>query len=212
MIINNPAAGRNAEAIFTVLSTELSALASRVDLSAATQPGQGGLRVLELASGPGQHVELFAGRLPAVRWQPSEPQAELRASIDERVVEAGLDNVAPALALDVRDSWPRGPFHLVMAVNLVHISPWEATEALVAGAAAGLAEGGTLFLYGPYSRSGEHNSQGNIDFDADLRVRDARWGIRDLEDVAELGRAAGLHRMRTVEMPANNLCLLLSAH
>jgi len=207
-IVNHPAAQRNADPIFKVLEPELAALASRSELS--ERSAQARLTVLEVASGPGQHIEHFARLSPAVFWQPSEPQPDLRASIDERVHVAGLDNVAPALELDVREVWPKQTYDLVMAVNLVHISPWNVTRALMAGAADVLDVGGTLMLYGPYREAGKHVAQGNVDFDADLRRRNPEWGIRDIDAVAEQADAVGLSRLRAVDMPANNRVLFFS--
>ena len=202
MVINHPAAERNKTAIFEVFNTVL----SQIGQASAEKKR---LRVLELASGPGQHVEYFAGELPDVWFQPSEPNPELRASIDARVQHLGLANVAAALDLDARGVWPSGPFDLVMAVNLVHISAWEVTQALVAKAAEVLQPGGALFLYGPFRVAGAHTSDGNRAFDADLRVRNAQWGIRDLEAVAELGRNVGFDGLERVSMPANNQVVLL---
>lgn len=202
MIVNNPAAARNADAIFAVLKPELARLESR----AQSKP----LRVLEIASGPGQHVEAFAGLCPEVLWQPSEPRAQLRDSIDERVRLAGLDNVARALDLDVCGKWPEQTFDLIMAVNLLHIAPWQVTLALMAGASNILHKRGTLMLYGPYSDRGAHNSRGNLEFDADLRARNPQWGIRNLEEVAQQGAAVGFAELRVVDMPANNRTLFFN--
>ena len=91
---------------------------------------------------------------------------------------------------------------------MVHISPWEATQGLFAGAAHRLASDGVLFLYGPYRRGGQHTSEGNTSFDASLRSRDPSWGIRDLEDMDALGQAHRLGLEEIVEMPANNLSLI----
>ena len=205
MIVNHPAALRNTDPIFSVLEPELIALGER---SARTKAQ--GLTVLEVASGPGQHIEAFAQRCPGILWQPSEPQDSLRASIDERVRSAGLDNVVQALELDVCADWPNQTYDLVMAVNLVHISPWTTTEALLTGASSVLGAGGTLMLYGPYRLNGEHNSQGNVDFDADLKRRNPEWGIRDLEAVAEQAASVGLPRLRVIDMPANNRVLFFN--
>lgn len=210
MIVNHPSAQRNADPIFRVLEPELAALAKRAERSEDSRQREARLSVLEVASGPGQHIEHFARLCPGVLWQPSEPQADMRASIDERVRKAGLGNVAPALGLDVCEPWPRQTYDLVMAVNLVHISPWKVTEALMTGAAGVLAAGGTLMLYGPYRVGGEHVAQGNVDFDADLRSRNPEWGIRDLEVVAEQAAAVGLSHLRVIEMPANNRVLFFS--
>jgi len=136
----------------------------------------------------------------------------MRASIDARVARAGLSNVLPALDLDARAEWPtawrRKPFDLIMTVNLLHISPWSVTQALLANAASVAADKSVLLIYGPFKRAGVHTSQGNAAFDADLLERDSRWGIRDLEAVTELASARGWMAQEVVAMPANNFCLL----
>lgn len=200
MIVDHPAAGRNAEPIYGVLQKQL--------LRFAADPERVPVRVLELASGAGQHIERFAARHPEVRWQPSEPQAPLRASIDARVAEAGLGNVSPALDLDVCVNWPDSRFDLIMTVNLLHISPWSVTEALVAKAARVASDDAVLLIYGPFRRDGAHTSAGNEAFDTELRERDARWGIRDMEAVAEVARGSGWGELEVVGMPANNFCLV----
>jgi len=202
VIVNHPAAGRNAEPLYSVVQGVLQG-----------SPGRSP-RVLEVASGPGQHIELFASRHPEVHWQPSEPQESMRASIDARVARAGLNNLSPALDLDVRADWPaawrREPFDLIMTVNLLHISPWTVTAALVANSASVATDQAVLLIYGPFRRAGEHTSQGNVAFDAELRERDSSWGIRDLEAVTEVARASGWVEREIVAMPANNFCLLFA--
>lgn len=200
MIVDHPAAGRNAEPLYSVVRTVLQSITSAAP------------RALELASGAGQHVELFASRHPEVQWQPSEPREAMRASIDARVAQAGLGNVLPALNLDVRTDWPAAwrnePFDLFMTVNLLHISPWAVTAALIANAVEFAAADAALLIYGPFKRQGVHTSRGNTDFDAELRERDSSWGIRDLEAVVEVARASDWREQDIVAMPANNFCLL----
>lgn len=197
MIVNHPAAQRNAEPIYGVVRETLDGFARRSSL-----------RALELASGPGQHVELFATRHPEVCWQPSEPQEALRASIDARVALAELANVLPALDLDVCAQWPNERYDLIFAVNLLHISPWSVTQALVANAAASATDQAVLLIYGPFKRNSDHTSEGNAAFDAQLRERDAQWGIRDVEAVTAVADQCGWRALSDVSMPANNFCLL----
>ena len=175
-------------------------------------------RVLEIASGTGEHAVFLAERLSVASWQPTDPDAPSRASIDAwraAASEAVRDRLRPAEALDVHASpWP--PFahdvDLVVCINMVHISPWTATAALMRGAAETLARGGVLYLYGPYRRGGAHTSESNAAFDASLRARDASWGVRDLEAVVSEAERRGfaLHPDEgVVAMPANNLSVVL---
>jgi hypothetical protein len=82
-------------------------------------------------------------------------------------------------------------------------------EALMARAGECLAPGGVLVLYGPYRRGGQHTAPSNAAFDADLRRRDPRWGVRELDEVVAEAERHGLALEKTVAMPANNLSLVL---
>ena len=75
------------------------------------------------------------------------------------------------------------------------------------GAARHLAPGGHLVTYGPYLEDGVPTAPGNRDFDASLRERNPAWGIRRLQDVAQVAAAAGLHLVARHALPANNLLL-----
>lgn len=188
-----PAVARNREPILGVLRDAL--------------PADG--LVLEIASGTGEHIIHFARALPGLEWQPSDPSAEARRSIAAWIAASGLPNVRQPLALDAASAdWPVATADAILCINMVHISPWAATEGLMRGAGRLLGQGGLLFLYGPYRRDGRHTAPSNAAFDADLRAHDPQWGVRDLESVAAEGDANGLLLDRVVEMPANNLSLL----
>ncbi|MFO1401887.1 MAG: DUF938 domain-containing protein [Steroidobacteraceae bacterium] len=184
-----PAPERNKGPILEVLRTLLPA----------------GGRVLEIASGTGQHVAHFAAALPALAWQPTDFDAAMLPVIGARC--AALANVAAALQLDVHaDPWPvAGAFAAVICINMIHIAPASATSALLDGAARVLAPGGLLFLYGPFREGGAHTAPSNAEFDASLQARNPAWGVRNLEDVEALAAARGFMRAALVRMPANNL-------
>jgi hypothetical protein len=91
---------------------------------------------------------------------------------------------------------------------MIHIAPWDAAIGLVRGAARLLPTGGVLYLYGPYRRDGRHTAPSNEAFDRGLRMRDPRWGVRDLEEVAQLAEEHGFTQALIEEMPANNLSLI----
>jgi SAM-dependent methyltransferase len=178
-----------------------------LDVLARVLPRRG--RVLEIASGTGQHVMHFADALPDLAWQPSDPDAELRESIAVRVREEGRANVADPIDLDVtRLPWPVQSADAVLAINMIHIAPWAATLGLFEGAKALLSAGQVLFLYGPYRRFGGHTSASNAEFDRDLRARDPEWGLRDMEAVTDVAARAGFDLAETVAMPANNFSLV----
>lgn len=164
-------------------------------------------RVLEVASGTGQHVAHFAAALPDTTWQPTDVDPEHLASIAAWC--EGLPNVLPPRRFDVlSDPWPDPHPEVVFASNLVHVAPWAVAEALVQGAGHTLPTQGLLVLYGPYRVGGAHTAPSNEAFDADLRTRDPRWGVRDVEAVEALADAAGLARVERVRMPANNLLVV----
>ncbi len=178
-----------------------------VDVLARVLPKQG--VVLEIASGTGQHVVHFAQAFPALTWQPSDPDAELRESIGLRVQDERLSNVSPPIELDVtRLPWPLQAADAMVCINMVHVAPWSATLALFEGAKALLLAQHVLFLYGPYRRDGRHTSESNAQFDSDLRARDPEWGLRDLEAVRDVAERAGFELAEIVDMPANNFSLV----
>ncbi len=189
-----PAAERNKEPILGVLRTVLPAAGS----------------VLEIASGAGQHVVHFARALPSLRWLPSEPDASAHAILGERVEQSGLDNVDEPLALDALDArWPVDGAAAMLCINMVHISPWAATEGLLTHAGRLLGAGAPLVLYGPYRRDGRHTAASNEVFDESLRARNPEWGVRDLERVVAAAESRGLALDEAIEMPANNLTVVL---
>ena len=188
-----PAAERSKEPILTVLR--------RVLLDSGL--------VLEIASGTGQHVVHFAGALPGLTWQPSDPDPQMRASITAWAADAGLPNVWPPLDLDVlADAWPVERADAVVCINMIHIAPWAATLHLMAGAARLLPTQGVLVLYGPFRRFDRHTAPSNEVFDAQLRRTDPAWGVRDLEMVTSVAEQNGLALEEVNEMPANNLSVV----
>jgi SAM-dependent methyltransferase len=165
--------------------------------------------VLEVASGSGEHLAYFAGKLPALSWQPTDPDTEALASAAAHRAAAGASNLLLPLQLDVMsEHWPVDHADVVMCCNMIHIAPWAACEGLIAGAARTLAAGGLLYLYGPYKIGDEHTAPSNRDFDLDLRARNPLWGIRDLGDVTTLAERHGLKLVETIPMPANNLSVI----
>ncbi len=190
----SPAAARNRAPIEAVLREVL--------------PGRG--RVLEIASGSGEHAVAFAAAFAGLEWQPSDHEAEALASIDAWAREAGLANLLPAVRLDATAwPWPVEQADAIVCINMIHIAPWAACLGLMRGAGELLSPGAPLYLYGPMQIDGEFTAASNAEFDASLRARDPAWGVRDLDAVAAAGRARGLELERVVAMPANNFSLIL---
>lgn len=188
-----PATERNRDAIAAVLAEVL--------------PAHG--TVLEIASGTGEHAVYFAGLFPGLRWQPSDGDVEALASIRAWSAERSLLNLAEPIYLDAgADQWPVSEADAIIAVNMVHISPWSATVGLLRGAARLLPVGGPLILYGPYRRRDMPTVPSNESFDQSLRSRDPSWGLREVEAVEAEASRFELRLDRLVEMPANNLALI----
>jgi SAM-dependent methyltransferase len=167
--------------------------------------------LLEVASGTGQHAAHFARHLASWTIQPSDVEPENLASIRAWVSEARLPNLLDPRRIDVLDEdWQISAVTAIFNANLIHIAPWQAAEGLLRGAARHLEPGGKLVVYGPFRIDGQHTAASNETFDASLRDRDARFGVRDLEAVLALAEDHGLHLAERVAMPANNQTLVLA--
>ena len=178
-----------------------------LDVLARVLPENG--LVLEIGSGTGQHTAHFAKAFPRLDWQPSDVDAEMKRSISAWMRQEGLANVREPILLDLRKlPWPVAAVEAIVCINVLHVAPWAATQALFHGARDVLRPGGCLFVYGPYRRDGRHTAPSNQRFDAELRAFDPEWGVRDLDDVTEVAALAGFARADVVDMPANNLSLV----
>lgn len=188
-----PAVARNREPILAVLRALL--------------PGPA--TVLEIASGTGEHALWFSSQLPDVTWQPTDRDDDALASIATWRATSDVVNLLAPLPLDASapETWPALRTDAIVAINMIHIAPWRATEGLMAGAARVLGPGGVMFLYGPF-REGEAIAPSNAAFDADLKARNPEWGVRDLAVVTDLARQNGFELADTISMPANNLSVV----
>jgi len=164
---------------------------------------------LEVASGSGEHALHFAREFPGLLIQPSDPEPRALRSIEAWRAEAGLFNLLPPLALDARAAeWPLAAADAILCINMVHISPWAATQGLMRGAGRLLAPGAPLYLYGAYRQAGVDTAPSNAAFDESLRARNPEWGVRDLEDVVAEAERNGLALENVIPMPANNLSVV----
>ncbi len=165
-------------------------------------------RVLEIASGTGQHAVHFAAAMPWLQWQSTD-RAEHLPGISAWLEHAGLPNTPAPLELDVATGpWPCQRFDAAFTANSLHIMGWAEVQALFAGLDQVLARQATLVVYGPFNYGNAFTSDSNRAFDASLRARDAHMGIRDFEGVDALARVAGFARVDDIAMPANNRCLV----
>ena len=166
--------------------------------------------VLEIASGTGEHVTYFAARFPALDWQPSDIHLDALGSITSAREEAGLPNVRAPLTIDAASpEWPIASAEAVLSINMIHISAWTSALGLLDGAARLLSTGAPLIMYGPWITDDKPTVESNLAFDADLKRRDSKWGLRKVEDFAAAGEERGIHLEQTRAMPANNMMLLL---
>ena len=154
--------------------------------------------VLEIGSGTGQHAAYFSAALPHLRWQASD--------VAEHHEGIRLWGVEP-IELDVEKPWPQVDADAVFSANTAHIMSWPQVERMLAGI-AGMACLRVLCLYGPFSYGGKHTSESNARFDAMLRVRDPKSGLRDFEAVRDLARRHGMAPSEDIAMPANNRLLV----
>jgi cyclopropane fatty-acyl-phospholipid synthase-like methyltransferase len=188
-----PATQRNRDAIVKVLRDVL--------------PERG--RVLEIASGTGEHIVHFAANFREIHWQPSDCDAAGLASIAAWVSESGLTNIGPAVQINATaPRWPVERADAMLCINMVHIASWEATLGLFAGAARLLPRGAPLYLYGPFFEANVPAAESNEAFDASLKARDPAWGLRHLDDMVATGIEHGFTLEKRIAMPANNLSLV----
>lgn len=192
-----PAALRNVDPIIEALSVRL--------------PAQG--RVLEVASGTGQHVAAFAAAFPALEWTPSDVDAGQRESIAAWRRESGLKNFSEPLEIDVATPWPVELDYVqaVLTINLLHLIPESFVSRLFQHALDALSDGGQIVIYGPFLRGREYASDGDRGFDASLRARDPAIGYKSVEAVSSIAMATGFTPIATDDMPANNLLLTFAA-
>ena len=173
-------------------------------------------RVLEIASGTGQHAVFFAEQLPHLDWRPSDVAEHLPA-IDQRIVEADaeLANLLSPIELDIGElPWPvsasdyEDAYDGIFSANSLHIISWSLVEHFFEGVGETLKQGGVLCVYGPFKYGGQFTTTSNETFDKSLKEKDPESGIRDFEAVDELARKVGLTLQGDHKMPANNQLLV----
>ncbi len=192
-----PSALRNQGPIIDVLRTEA--------------PSSG--KLLEIASGSGQHAAAGAKALPGIVWQPSDANPDNLTSINAWAAHDPQPNLRAPVVLDAAspdwaDEWAGQD--VVLIINLLHLIPTDMAAAVLAQSARALNAMGRLMVYGPFLRDGNTTSDGDAAFDASLRSQDPSIGYKDLTWVEARFVAAGL-AMRIAEMPANNLMLIGAA-
>ena len=192
-----PATERNRDAILAVLRDRLSPVR------------QIRRRVLEVAAGSGEHAVYFSKHLPEFDWHPTDADGAALASIEAWRQGSGLGNLIEPVLLDVTSGlWPVADMDAVVCINMIHISPWAATEGLMQGAGRVLRAGGILYLYGPYKVDGQHTAPSNERFEGWLKDQNPAFGVRDMAAVQAEAEKRGLSFAEARSMPANNFSLI----
>lgn len=164
--------------------------------------------VLEIGSGTGQHAVFFAEKMPHLIWQASDLPENHAGICQWRESYAG-GNLRQPLTLDVEQpDWPLSETDAVFTANTFHIISWEQVLKLLDGCARILRSGAPLIVYGPFNEDGRFTSESNARFDQMLRDNAPHRGIRNRQTVAAEAAARGLLLRETLELPANNRCLV----
>jgi cyclopropane fatty-acyl-phospholipid synthase-like methyltransferase len=164
--------------------------------------------VLEIGTGTGQHAVYFAQSMPHLQWQPTD-HPDAAEFCRPRLEQAALPNILPVIELDVgTDDWPVKSFKWAFSANTAHIMAWHEVQQMFHQIGQRLSDDGAFCLYGPFNAQGRFTSESNRQFDRHLRSRTPTMGIRDLEDICELAKAAGLALAQNNSMPANNQLLV----
>ncbi len=165
-------------------------------------------RILEIASGTGQHAVYFSQAMPGLNWQPSDLKSAL-PGIQSWVNESSLENLNQPLALDVSSTnWPQQTFDAIFSANSLHIMSKQHVEDFFSNVSRVLDENGLITIYGPFNYHGQFTSESNQHFDGWLKSRNPDSGIKEFEWCNELAESAGFKLIEDHEMPQNNRILV----
>lgn len=226
--MDSPSAQRNKQPIWEVLESRVLPIVRKISNES--------ISIIEFAAGCGVHTEYFTINLSEqkesseliVNYYPTDPDPPSLEALVERVKSmnthiGGMVHIIPPCSLTLDEHGcqeeetnkllfsDQENCHLMICINMIHISPWSATQGLFHLAGAYLKPGGVLYTYGPYKENGTA-VESNLNFDQSLRSRNPSWGVRNLEDVVALAEDNGLKLLEKVAMPANNLSLIFVKH
>lgn len=208
------AAERNKHFILEVLQNKIGLLREKVQHS-ITKPSTPTIKILEIASGTGEHAALFATSIPDVIYQPTEPDVSMHNSI--RSWNENNKNVLNPIGMELQSKllinsilpidFQSKNVDVIICINMIHISPYSCTDSLFCISEESLSKDGFLLTYGPYRVNGEM-VESNVQFDVSLKNRNSEWGVRDLEEITETAKKYKMNLVESVPMPANNFCLI----
>ncbi|MDC3128794.1 class I SAM-dependent methyltransferase [Paracoccaceae bacterium] len=185
-------AARNAPFILEVLSQYL--------------PDKG--KVLEIASGTGQHCTYFAEAFCNLEWQPSEINPKRLDSIQAYIKETNQVNINMPLSLDATaENWAKeiDAYNVIIVINFFHLISNKEMKTLIRESSLALQTNSYFVIYGPFMRGGELTSDQDIKFHTSLFECDPDIGYKDDFDILDEIEANNLSPEAIIEMPSNNL-------
>ena len=188
-------AARNAPLISEVLSQYL--------------PDKG--KVLEIASGTGQHCTYFAEAFCNLEWQPSEINPKRLDSIQAYIKETNQVNINMPLSLDATaENWAKeiDAYNVIIAINFFHLISNKEMKILIRESSLALQTNSYFVIYGPFMRGGELTSDQDIKFHTSLMECDPDIGYKDDFDILDEIEANNLSPEAIIEMPSNNLMFI----
>ena len=188
-------AARNAPVIFEVLSQYL--------------PDKG--KVLEIASGTGQHCTFFAKAFCNLEWQPSDIDPKRLDSIRAYITETNQANINMPISLDATtENWAKKikAYNVIIAINIFHLISYKEMKNLIRESSLALQTSSYFVIYGPFMRGGELTSDQDIKFHTSLIECDPDIGYKDDFDILDEIEANNLSPEAVIEMPANNLMFI----
>ena len=176
-----------------------------------------GSRVLELASGTGEHAVAFNQACPGLHWQPTDIAPERLQSMRlgrrrrswPRHRPAALFGCGPAALASTRRAVGRGAGHQPTACDARRAPARAVCRRARRLAASGLVEG-----VRPVSPGGGMVLRGQPGVSCAAASPAPQPRPADLAELAALARAAGFGAMQVQPMPANNqlLCWRVAEH
>ena len=91
----------------------------------------------------------------------------------------------------------------------MHLISWNEAKTLIGELSKALQTNGIVLIYGPFMRNAQLTSEGDKSFHNSLVQADPDIGYKNDLDMLELFSNSGLLHLETVEMPANNLAIVL---